>query len=72
MEECMKDSKKNLEQFLKERLEWFINYGNPFQEATMVSYINNGLKKLHELNTTNDKQIIMYDNNSELCFKMED
>ncbi len=69
MKEEIKMSKKELEQFLKDRMDWFIQYANPFQEATMVSYISNGLKKLHDMNVKENEMVIMYDENNELVFK---
>ena len=71
MKEQMKDTKKALEEFLQERMKWFIDNANPFQEATMVSYIMNGLNELHNMNIAEDKIVIMYDENNELKFKEE-
>lgn len=62
-------TRKELEKYLQDKMNWFINYGNPFQEATMVAYINNGLQKLHNMNMPEQKMLVMYDLNNELMFK---
>ena len=71
MQEQITMKRKELESWLKERERWFIDNGNPFQEATMVAYIQKGLKKLHEMNLPEDKMIIMYDQDNQLMFKEE-
>lgn len=70
MKEQMTMKKSELRQFLLEREKWFIDYANPFQEATMVNYINNGLKSLNELNCSDDTLVKMYDLNNELVFEV--
>ena len=46
--ESIEMSKKELLNFLKERLDYFINEErNPFVEARMVTYINDGIEKIN-------------------------
>ena len=71
MEKQMKDTKIGLVQFLKERMDWFINYGNPFQESTMVKYILDGLNELNALDVSDKTPVIMYDEDGVLKFKVE-
>lgn len=68
----MKDTKKNLMEFLQGKMDWYINCEpNPFTEMKMVSYINNGLHELHALNVPDDTMVTMYDENETLKFKVE-
>lgn len=71
MEE-MKDTKKNLLDFLNDRLSWFVNYEkNPFREMKMYFYILNGINALAELEVQDDAIVIMYDEDDVLKFKLE-
>ena len=48
--ESLEMSKKELLNFLKERLDYFINEErNPFIEANMVTYINDGIEKINAI-----------------------
>jgi len=71
MKEQLKMTRKEMEKFLNERLQWFVDNADPFQEATMYSYIMNGLNKLHDMNFPEDKIVIMYDEDNQLMFKEE-
>ena len=70
MDEMVK-TKKELVEFLKERRQYFIDYANPFQEATMVFYISNGLALLDKLDITDDTLVAMYDKDNHLEFRVE-
>ena len=71
MKEQMKDTKKGLTKFLNERMKWFIDYGNPFQEAQMVFYISNGLLELGKLEVSDETEIVMWDEDGVLKFRVE-
>lgn len=69
--EQMKNTKQGLEKFLLERVRYFYDYEpNPFTEARMVSYINNGLNQLHNLNVSDETEVIMYDEDGILKFEV--
>ena len=69
--ESLEMSKKELLNFLNERLDYFINgEQNPFIESKMVSYINNGIKKINAMNCTDNQMIKMYDINDEIVVEM--
>ena len=71
--ESMVNTKKELHNFLVQRLEEVINEEpNPFVESRMVSYIDNGIKKLDNMQVAEDTNICMYDVNEELCFQIEE
>ena len=62
---------KELLNFLKERLDYFINEErNPFIEANMVTYINNGIKKIYDMNCNDNQLLKMYDINDEIVVEM--
>lgn len=65
------EKKQFLIDFLNERLRYFYNEErNPFTEARMVQYINNGLKVLDSLEVDEDTEIAMYDVDGVLQFKV--
>lgn len=69
--ESLEMSKKELLNFLNERLDYFINEEqNPFIESKMVSYINNGIKKINAINCTDNQMLKMYDINDEIVVEM--
>ena len=69
--ESLEMSKKELLNFLNERLDYFINEEqNPFIESKMVSYINNGIKKISAINCTDNQMLKMYDVNDEIVIEM--
>ena len=69
--ESLEMSKKELLNFLKERLDYFINEEqNTFIESKMVSYINNGIKKINAMNCTDNQMLKMYDINDEIVIEM--
>lgn len=69
--EQMKNTKQELEKFLLERIRYFYDYEpNPFTEMRMVNYINRGLNELHNLNVTDETEIIMYDEEGILKFEV--
>lgn len=69
--ESLEMSKKELLNFLNERLDYFINEEqNPFIESKMVSYINNGIKKINAMNCTDNQMFKMYDINDEIVVEM--
>ena len=69
--ESLEMSKKELLNFLKERLDYFINEErNPFIEANMVTYINNGIKKIYDMNCNDNQLLKMYDINDEIVVEM--
>lgn len=69
--ESLEMSKKELLNFLNERLDYFINEEqNPFIESKMVSYINNGIKKINAMNYTDNQMLKMYDINDEIVVEM--
>lgn len=69
--ESLEMSKKELLNFLNERLDYFINEEqNPFIESKMVSYINNGIKKINAMNCTDNQMLKMYDINDEIVIEM--
>lgn len=68
----MIETKNNLIKFLQERLEWFEDEeSNPFTEARMVNYINNGLNELNKIEVDEDTEVIMYDENGILKFEVK-
>lgn len=68
----MKDTKKNLMEFLQKKLDWYVNEEpNPFTEMRMFYYINNGMNELHQMNISEDTIVTMYDENDTLKFKVE-
>ena len=70
LKECMKDTKKNLTRFLLQRREWFLGFEpNPFTEAQMVMYINDGLNALKQIDAQDDEIITMYDDDGVLVFE---
>lgn len=69
--ESLEMSKKELLNFLKERLDYFINEEkNPFIETSMVSYINNGIEKINSINCDDNQLLKMYDINDEIVVEM--
>lgn len=69
--ESLKISKKELLNFLKERLDYFINEErNPFVEARMVTYINDGIEKINAINCDDNQLLKMYDINDEIVVEM--
>lgn len=69
--ESLEMSRKELLNFLNERLDYFINEEeNPFIESKMVSYINNGIKKINAINCTDNQMLKMYDVNDEIVIEM--
>ena len=69
--ESLEMSKKELLNFLKERLDYFINEErNPLIEANMVTYINNGIKKIYDMNCNDNQLLKMYDINDEIVVEM--
>ena len=69
--ESLEMSKKELLDFLNERLDYFINEEqNPFIESKMVFYINNGIKKINAMNCTDNQMLKMYDINDEIVVEM--
>lgn len=69
--ESLEMSKKELLNFLKERLDYFINEErNPFIEANMVTYINDGIEKINAINCDDNQLLKMYDINDEIVVEM--
>ena len=69
--ESLEMSKKELLNFLKERLDYFINEErNPFVEARMVTYINDGIEKINAINCDDNQLLKMYDINDEIVVEM--
>ena len=69
--ESLEMSKKELLNFLKETLDYFINEErNPFIEANMVTYINDGIEKINAINCDDNQLLKMYDINDEIVVEM--
>lgn len=69
--ESLEMSKKELLNFLNERLDYFINQErNPFIESRMVTYINDGIEKINAINCTDNQMLKMYDVNDEIVIEM--
>lgn len=65
-------TRKELEKWLHEKEQWWLMYGNPFEEARMVTYINRGFARLNQLKANEDTMIEMYPSqeDGELQFKV--
>lgn len=63
-------TKKELVEWLIEKEQWWVEYGNPFQEAEMVTYILRGLERLEKLGVSEDTLVVMYpsEKDGELLF----
>ena len=72
MEKEMPKSKKELMEMLTNGMNYYLyEERNPFVEGRMYHYIGEGMKRLQELNVSDETLVKMYDKDDVLYFEVE-